>query len=215
MSYLSVRERSRKLGGSFGGAPENGSGTRWIKGEPSRPRLHSPARETSRCAVAFCRTRAKSNRTDSCSDAPPGRTLAYRAAIGARARDAAFARPHQRLTRSSMRRHLTVPPDVHLTLLRRLDRRHAWESLNDRRHCVACGKLIRGHEIQIYRSIGGIGPLRLRCPSERCRSGPLEWVLPSRAGAAEMCACHAAYALDGRRSKRERQACSRSAASPD
>ena len=96
-----------------------------------------------------------------------------------------------------MPRYLDVAPDVHLTLLRRLDRRHAWASLNDRRLCVGCGKLVRGDEIRIYRSIGGIGPLRLRCPSDNCRCGPLEWVLPSSDGAAEIGVLHGATRVNG------------------
>ena len=78
-----------------------------------------------------------------------------------------------------------LPFTRQLALLRRLDRRHIWISLDDRL-CLGCGKLIRGREIKAYRSMAGLGPLRLRCPSEDCGSGPLEWVLPNSTGAAEI-----------------------------
>ena len=80
----------------------------------------------------------------------------------------------------------SLPSARQLELLRRLDRRHPWTSLDDRRLCLGCGKLVKGRDIKAYRSMGGLGPLRLRCPSDNCGSGPLEWVLPNSAGAAEI-----------------------------
>ncbi|MFL6528962.1 MAG: hypothetical protein ACJ8KX_00700 [Chthoniobacterales bacterium] len=81
-----------------------------------------------------------------------------------------------------------VGSEQRLTLLRRLDRRHVWGSPDERRLCLGCGRIIRGWEIRIARSIGGIGPLRLRCPSEGCRAGPVEWVLPNELGGMEISA---------------------------
>src|SRR5215212_2346890 len=79
-------------------------------------------------------------------------------------------------------------PEDRVALLRRLDRRHPWGSPDERRLCLGCGHIIRGWDIRIARSMRGLGPLRLRCPSEGCRAGPLEWVLPSGVGSVEMAA---------------------------
>ena len=83
-------------------------------------------------------------------------------------------------------RAIALPSDRRLSLLQRLDRRHRWATIDDRRLCLGCGKLITGRDVQVFRSMGGLGPLRLRCPSEDCRAGPLEWVLPGSSGAAEI-----------------------------
>jgi hypothetical protein len=85
-----------------------------------------------------------------------------------------------------MAKSLTLSASERLGILGRLDRRHTWHSPDERRLCLGCGKLIRGWEILVQRSMGGLGPLRLRCPSENCVAGPLSWVLPSYIGAAEI-----------------------------
>jgi hypothetical protein len=69
-------------------------------------------------------------------------------------------------------------PDEKLRLLRRLDRFRSWASMNQRRLCLGCGKLISGGEIKFSRSMRGFGLLRLRCPTEGCRAGPMDWVDP-------------------------------------
>jgi hypothetical protein len=91
-----------------------------------------------------------------------------------------------------MAKSLIVSATERLGLLRRLDGRHAWSSPDERRLCLGCGKLIRGWEILVQRSVRGLGPLRLRCPSDNCVAGPLNWVMPGNAGAAEI--THASYA---------------------
>lgn len=85
-----------------------------------------------------------------------------------------------------MAKPLILSAAERIGVLRRLDRRHSWTTLDDRRLCLGCGKLIRGWDILVVRSMGGVGPLRLRCPSEDCVAGPLNWVWPNRAGSAEM-----------------------------
>ncbi len=85
-----------------------------------------------------------------------------------------------------MRKPLELTANDRLGILRRLDRGHAWATPDDRRLCLGCGKLIRGWEILVVRSIGGFGTLRLRCPSEGCVAGPLNWVLPNGAGSIEI-----------------------------
>jgi hypothetical protein len=64
-----------------------------------------------------------------------------------------------------------------LNALRRLDQFREWRSLDDKRFCLVCGKIINGWQIQI--AGGTRGPLRLSCPTERCNSIPMDWVLPT------------------------------------
>jgi hypothetical protein len=69
--------------------------------------------------------------------------------------------------------------DEKLEVLRRLDQFRQWHSLDDKRYCLVCGKLISGRQIQIAGGTRGNGPLRLGCPTERCNSIPMDWVLPT------------------------------------
>jgi hypothetical protein len=71
-----------------------------------------------------------------------------------------------------------LAPEERLKLLRRLDRFRVWHTTNDRRLCLGCGKLISGAQIQFSRSMWGLGLLRLRCPTEGCRAGPMDWIEP-------------------------------------
>ncbi len=66
-----------------------------------------------------------------------------------------------------------------LHALQRLDQFREWHSLDDRRYCLVCGKIITGRQIQVAGSAGGNGPLRLSCPTERCNSIPMDWALPT------------------------------------
>jgi hypothetical protein len=66
-----------------------------------------------------------------------------------------------------------------LDALRRLDQFREWHSLDDKRFCLVCGKIINGWQIQVAGGTRGIGPLRLSCPTERCNSIPMDWVLPT------------------------------------
>jgi hypothetical protein len=63
--------------------------------------------------------------------------------------------------------------------LRRLDQFRQWRSLDDKRYCLVCGKIITGRQIQVAGGSRGNGPLRLSCPTERCNSIPMDWVLPT------------------------------------
>jgi hypothetical protein len=63
--------------------------------------------------------------------------------------------------------------------LRRLDQFRQWRSLDEKRFCLVCGKIITGRQIQVEGGTRGNGPLRLRCPTERCNSIPMDWVLPT------------------------------------
>ena len=66
-----------------------------------------------------------------------------------------------------------------LEVLQRLDRYRKWSSLDDKRYCLACGRLIDGHEILVVGGTRGTGPLRLVCPSRGCHSIPMDWVIPN------------------------------------
>jgi hypothetical protein len=66
-----------------------------------------------------------------------------------------------------------------LEVLRRLDQFRQWHSLDEKRYCLVCGKLISGRQIQVAGGTRGNGPLRVSCPTEKCNSIPMDWVLPT------------------------------------
>ena len=72
-----------------------------------------------------------------------------------------------------------VSDEEKLMLLRQLDQFRDWHSLDDKRYCLVCSKIISGHEIQVVGGTRGDGPLRVVCPTETCQSVPMEWVLPT------------------------------------
>ena len=69
--------------------------------------------------------------------------------------------------------------DEKLEVLRQLDQFRRWHSLDEKRYCLVCGKLIWGRQIQVDGGTRGNGSLRLSCPTERCNSIPMDWVLPT------------------------------------
>jgi hypothetical protein len=66
-----------------------------------------------------------------------------------------------------------------LDVLCRLDQFRAWRSLEEKRYCLVCGKIITGQQIQLTGGTRGNGALRLGCPTERCNSIPMDWVMPT------------------------------------
>ena len=66
-----------------------------------------------------------------------------------------------------------------LDALRRLDQFRQWRSLDEKRFCLVCGKIITGQQIKVAGGTRGDGALRLSCPTERCNSIPMDWVLPT------------------------------------
>jgi len=66
-----------------------------------------------------------------------------------------------------------------LEILQRLDRYRKWQSLEEKRYCLACGQIIEGHDILVVGGTRGTGPLRLICPTSNCHSIPMDWVIPS------------------------------------
>jgi len=73
----------------------------------------------------------------------------------------------------------TLADDERLEVLRRLDQFRQWHSLDEKRYCLVCGELISGWQIHVDGGTRGNGPLRLSCPTERCNSIPMDWVLPT------------------------------------
>jgi hypothetical protein len=66
-----------------------------------------------------------------------------------------------------------------LEALRRLDQFRQWHSLNDKRYCLVCDKIITGRQIQVAGGTRGNRPLRISCPTDGCNSIPMDWVLPT------------------------------------
>jgi hypothetical protein len=66
-----------------------------------------------------------------------------------------------------------------LAVLRRLDRYREWRSLDEKRYCLVCGKVVQGHDIQVIGGTRGTGALRLICVTPGCHSIPMDWVLPT------------------------------------
>jgi hypothetical protein len=74
---------------------------------------------------------------------------------------------------------ITLSDKDKLDALRRLDQFRQWRSLDERRYCLVCDKIITGRQIRLDGGTRGNGPLRLSCPTERCNSIPMDWVLPT------------------------------------
>jgi hypothetical protein len=74
---------------------------------------------------------------------------------------------------------INLPDGDKIEALRRLDQFRPWPSLDEKRYCLVCGKIITGRQIQVAGGTRGNGPLRLSCPTEHCHSIPMDWVLPT------------------------------------
>jgi hypothetical protein len=74
---------------------------------------------------------------------------------------------------------INLSDEEKLETLRRLDQFRDWRSLDDTRYCLVCGKIITGRQIRLTGGTRGNGPLRVNCPTERCNSIPMDWVLPT------------------------------------
>lgn len=69
--------------------------------------------------------------------------------------------------------------DEKIEALRRLDQFRQWYSLDDKRYCLVCGKIITGRQIQLAGGTRGNGSLRVSCPTDGCNSIAMDWVLPT------------------------------------
>jgi hypothetical protein len=63
-----------------------------------------------------------------------------------------------------------------LSILRAEDQFTRWNSLDDERFCIVCGKKLNGRQIEIRRFANG--SYELRCPTEGCNSGQHQWIYP-------------------------------------
>jgi hypothetical protein len=68
-----------------------------------------------------------------------------------------------------------------LEILQQLDLYRKWQSLDDKRYCLACGEVIDGNDVLVVGGTRGTGPLRVICPTNRCHSIPMDWVIPTDA----------------------------------
>src|SRR6266705_1107519 len=66
-----------------------------------------------------------------------------------------------------------------MEMLRWLDQFRQWRSLDEKRYCLVCSKIITGQQIQVIGGTRGTGPLRIICPTPDCHSIPMDWVLPT------------------------------------
>lgn len=65
-----------------------------------------------------------------------------------------------------------------LEVLRRLDHHRQWHSVDEKRYCIVCSNIITGREVHVVGGPPGTAELRLACPTENCRSIPMDWILP-------------------------------------
>ena len=92
-----------------------------------------------------------------------------------------------------------------LEILQRLDRYRKWQSLEEKRYCLACGQIIEGREIMVVGGTRGTGPLRLICPTRNCHSIPMDWVIPTDEVLARMSMLQGEAALPPKATTRSRE----------
>jgi hypothetical protein len=74
---------------------------------------------------------------------------------------------------------LRLSEEEKLRTLQRLDQFRTWHSLDDKRYCLGCRKIVNGWTLKIVGGSRGLGPLRIVCATENCESIPMDWVLPT------------------------------------
>lgn len=68
---------------------------------------------------------------------------------------------------------IELSPQEKLAALRTLDQFRRWDSLEDRRRCLQCGRTITGTQIRVM----GPAPFHLQCPTPACSAIPMDWSL--------------------------------------
>lgn len=66
-----------------------------------------------------------------------------------------------------------VPLAQKLVVLQEVDTWRKWYSLDDRRVCVGCDRMITGRQIDIWEDKAGT--FHLHCPTPGCTATPHEW----------------------------------------
>lgn len=64
-------------------------------------------------------------------------------------------------------------PEEKLAILRASDPRRKWMSLDDRRVCVLCDRVITGRQVEVTRETGGT--YSVHCPTADCPAVPSDW----------------------------------------
>jgi hypothetical protein len=64
--------------------------------------------------------------------------------------------------------------DEKLRVLRQTDARRQWLSLDDRRVCAVCDRVITGRMIDVWRDTRG--HYHLHCPTAGCTGSPRDWL---------------------------------------
>jgi hypothetical protein len=71
-----------------------------------------------------------------------------------------------------MSTYVTLPFNKKLNLLRDHDGSGGWDSLDDERWCLHCGKKFNGHAARVYEQDGR---LWLECGTPECDGSPIDW----------------------------------------
>ncbi len=66
-----------------------------------------------------------------------------------------------------------IPLDLKLAAVQATDTYRKWYSLDDKRVCILCGRVLTGRMIDVWES--GRGVFHLHCPTAGCASTPRDW----------------------------------------
>ncbi len=80
-----------------------------------------------------------------------------------------------------------------LDVLREADPVRRWYSLDDKRVCILCDRVISGRMIEVRRSSQGTH--QLRCPTKGCPSTPRDWFYHRRCNNAPVKVFHSPASL--------------------
>lgn len=78
---------------------------------------------------------------------------------------------------------IPLPQADKLATLQKLDQFRRWYSLDDKRRCLQCGRIFRGHDLEVVGGTRGLGPLRMQCPTPGCAALAIDLALPSGSAA--------------------------------
>src|SRR5437868_14368529 len=67
-----------------------------------------------------------------------------------------------------------------LAALRRLDKRRAWNSLDDQLYCTGCKTVLSGRQIEVVGGTNVLRALHLKCSTPGCLATPADWILPAK-----------------------------------
>ena len=70
-----------------------------------------------------------------------------------------------------------IPMAERFDLLRDVDTRRRWKSLDDERVCLLCERKFAGRQVEFRRARSG--QVELHCPTDGCNATAHEWVHPN------------------------------------